>query len=289
MNGAVIVTVDVEDYFMSPESIPVRDWEAYPQRLEFGMNVLLELLAETGARATFFWLGWLAQRYPWLVKRCAQAGHEIGVHGWDHRPPWMLGRAGFRASLKRSVAVLEELAGMRAAGHRAPEYALHRNQGWMWDILTEQGFIYDSSLLPVSTYLFGDHKNSPYPHIINSPSRAPMVEWPIATIAFLGRRWPVASGGFMRALPAWWPGYALKRWTTEALAREAPSQLSGAVINVHPWELDPQPPRLPLPWRERLIHEAGLGTVAAKLRALLWGKPTASLKDTVMASGLMAG
>jgi len=272
----ILFTIDVEDYYMSPESIPISDWDLgkYPDRLAVGMEKLLDLLAEYDIQATFFWLGWLAERHPDLVKRCHNEGHEIGTHTYDHIPIYDLPVRAFRESLKRSIGVLSDLIGQPILSHRAPVWSLRRQARWMWDELSNAGIRVDSSIYPIESYLFGDATSPRHPYWIEAGEGGPILEVPPGTVMWFGRRAPLGGGGYLRALPWWYLSSSLGRWQREP--KESVSGLSEsakykgeAVIYIHPWELDPEHPDLPLTGREKRVHWVGLGTTERKLRKLL--------------------
>lgn len=252
-----LLSVDVEDYFMSPETISVGEWERYECRIEIGSFHLLDLLREYQAQTTWFFLGWVAERYPNLVRRVADDGHEIGVHGYDHRFVSTLSQQEFELSLERSLEALHAaVPNLAVRGHRAPGFSLRRNVPWHWSVLERFGFRYDSSLMPFATYLYGESGLPFTPYTIGS-----LVEFPPAAMPVMGRAWPVGGGGILRILPDWYLELARERYRT----------LFGLppVIHIHPWELDPHPPKLHLPFKQQVIHNLGLRTVERKLRILL--------------------
>jgi polysaccharide deacetylase family protein (PEP-CTERM system associated) len=255
----IILTVDVEDYYMSPESIPESEWEGYEDRIEIGMERLLELLAATGHAATFFFLGWIAERHPELVRRTAEAGHEIATHTWDHRSVYRLEPDEFRESLRRSLEILEQASGQKVVSHRAPEFSLRRDQQWMWDVLAEEGIRYDSSVNPVVTYLYGERGAPRTPYSIPATPH-PVVEVPPSAIEALGKRLPVPGGGILRALPLAYTHWAIRRYVREG---------HPAVVYVHPWEFDPDHPRPGLRGKEKWIHNIGVAGTFRKLKSIL--------------------
>lgn len=264
----ILLTVDVEDYYMSPESIPVSDWGGYEDRIEIGMGRLLDLFAAGGHTATFFFLGYIAERHPGLVRRAAEEGHEIGTHTHDHRPVYSLSPEGFRESLHRSVETLAGAIGRPVVSHRAPAFSLRRGSRWMWDALAGEGIRYDSSVNPVVTYLYGERGAPRTPYLIAAEPHA-IVEVPPSAVEIPpGRRLPAGGGGFLRALPL-----AYVRWAVGRLNREG----FPAVIYVHPWELDPDHPRPRLRGKEKWVHEWGLSGFAGKLQRLLDGAETLRL------------
>lgn len=255
----ILMTVDVEDYYMSPESIPVSDWGGYEDRIEIGMGRLLDLFAAGGHTATFFFLGYVAERHPGLVRRAAAEGHEIATHLFDHRPAHSLSRGEFQESLHRSVAFLAETIGRRVVSHRAPVFSLRLDRPWMWNLLAEEGIRYDSSVNPVVTYLYGERGAPRFPYLVPAEPE-PVIEVPPSSIRFLGKVLPVGGGGFLRALPL-----AYLRWAIRRINREG----YPAVIYVHPWELDPEHPRPPLRGKAKWIHNSGVAATERKLRSLL--------------------
>ena len=254
---ATILSVDVEDYFMSPETIHVSEWDRYSCRIEIGSDRLLSIMKEFDVRATWFFLGWVADRYPDLVRRVAESGHELAVHGYDHRFVTDLSRSEFEASLERSRTALgAAVPGAGVIGHRAPAFSLRRDVDWHWQVLGDQGFEYDSSLMPFATYLYGDKSLPLEPYRVDS-----LIELPPAAIRVFGRSLPVGGGGVLRALPN-----AYLAW---ARARYRSSHHLPPVIHIHPWELDPEHPVPDLPSRQRLIHSIGLRTVERKIKRIL--------------------
>lgn len=263
----IIVTVDVEDYYMSPESIPVTDWGKYEDRIEIGTHRLLDLFAAGGHSASFYFLGYLAERHPDLVRRAAAEGHEIATHTYDHRPVYSLSPEEFGESLDRSVGILSDITGRPVVGHRAPEFSLRLASQWMWDILAGRGIRYDSSVIPVVTYLYGERGAPRHPYVVQAEP-SPVIEIPPSAVEVLGKRLPVGGGGYLRALPL-----AYMRWAVRRMNREG----FPAVIYVHPWELDPEHPRPPLRGKEKWIHNWGVAGTEGKLRRLLKGAETMRL------------
>jgi len=261
----IILTVDVEDYFMSPEGIPVERWGEYPSRIREGMAATLELFAEYRARATFFFLGWVADRFPDLVAETARQGHEIGTHLYDHRFVHNQTPSEFESTLEHSLSALQAVGITGVTSHRAPGFSLSRNSQWQFEILSRLGIRNDSSINPHATYLYGEHGAPRFPYRIGE-----VLEWPPATIEVVGRIFPVGGGGTLRILPAWYCRWARQRY------------LSGGwppVIYLHPWELDPSPPRIQLPFRQALIHNFGLSGIRNKVRDLLREHKTLTLAE----------
>jgi len=270
----ILFTVDVEDYYMSPESIPVSDWgkPEFPDRLEVGMEKLLDLLAEHEIESTFFWVGWLAKRHPDLVLRCQNEGHEVGTHTYDHNPVSSLNADQFRESLKKSIDILSDLTGERVRSHRAPMWSLRRDTDWMWEELIAAGIEIDSSIYPIESYLFGDSSAPRFPYPIRTRSGG-LLEVPPGTVTWLGRRAPLGGGGYLRALPYWYLAASLRNWEREpkpnrpSLSEQAEYDFE-PVVYIHPWELDPDHPALPLSGKEKRVHWIGLSSTVRKLERL---------------------
>lgn len=247
-------SVDVEDYYMSPETIPFEDWPQYPPAIEEGMRRCLDLLDEFHAKATFFFVGWLAERHPRTVEWTAGRGHEIGTHTHTHHYVNEMDEARFEESVARSLKVLREIVpAAEIIGHRAPAFSLSRSKRWQFEVLKRHGIRYDSSINPHQTYLYGDRNAPLRPHRLHG-----LIEIPPAAIRLFGRNWPVGGGGTLRILPSLWQRFARAR-----------AQASGwpPVIYMHPWEFLRDHPPLNLPFKQRMIHHWGLRTVEPKLRS----------------------
>jgi polysaccharide deacetylase family protein (PEP-CTERM system associated) len=255
-------TVDVEEYFhvSALEPFVARgDWDALPSRVEAGTRTLLALLAEHGARGTFFVLGWVARRHPGLVREIADAGHEVGSHGWDHRRVTLLDPEGFRAQVRDSRLLLEDLCGAPVLGYRAPSFSIVPGREWALDVLVEEGYRYDSSLFPVRRRGYGFPGGLRDPHPLRRPAGT-LMEVPPATLRAGRAVLPAGGGGYFRHFP-----YALAR----AAFREAERRGHPATFYLHPWEADPDQPRLAVPVATRVRHYGGLHRVVPRLRRLL--------------------
>jgi polysaccharide deacetylase family protein (PEP-CTERM system associated) len=271
-NGGGVInafSVDVEDYFHVEALAPVVDRSSWPQlqyRAEASTNRLLDLLAAENVRATFFVLGWVAQRSPALVRAIHAAGHEVACHGLSHQMVIRQTPEQFRAETLESRACLEEATGAAVRGYRAATYSITRESLWALDILAELGFAYDSSIFPIHHDLYGipDSPRFPYRH-----KGTGLLEVPVTTVEFAGQRLPCGGGGYFRLLP-----YALFR---SALRRVNGRDGQPAVFYCHPWEVDPEQPRVPgLPWKSRFRHYTNLSKMESRLRRLLrdfrWGR-----------------
>lgn len=255
-------TVDVEEYFQVSafeRCVDRDDWEDFESRIAYGLEPLLELLARTGTKATFFVLGWIAERHPALVREVASAGHEIASHGWAHRRVTEQGREEFRAGVRRSKQVLEEAGGQAVVGFRAPSFSIVPGREWALDVLIEEGYLYDSSLFPVRRRAYGHPDARRDPHWIARPAGR-ILELPPATLRKAGVNLPAAGGAYFRLLP-----YGLVRGALGAAERRGVS----ATFYIHPWELDEGQPRLDVRWPTRVRHYAHLSRTRVRLARLL--------------------
>jgi polysaccharide deacetylase family protein (PEP-CTERM system associated) len=257
-----ILTVDVEDWFhiLEADQAPDRDaWEGLPSRVERNTDRLLELFAEHDARATFFSVGWIAQRHPELIKRIAAAGHELASHSFWHEVVRRHDVASFAADLSASKKLLEDLSGQEVCGYRAAGNSITPADAWAFDVILEQGFSYDASLCPAVSSHGGFPSACRGPHLIETAAGT-LVEIPSATIGFGNQRIPYAGGGYLRLFP-----YAFLRFcmgVDRGLGR--PSN-----IYVHPREIDPEQPRMDLPALRRFKYYVGLARTERKLVKLL--------------------
>jgi polysaccharide deacetylase family protein (PEP-CTERM system associated) len=255
-------TIDVEEYFQVSAFepyVPRERWSSMESRVAGNLEALLELLDAHTVRGTFFVLGWIAERYPQLVRQLAAAGHEIASHGWDHRRVTEQASAQFRESVRRSRQLLEELAGQPVVGFRAPSFSIVPGCEWALDVLIEEGYQYDSSLFPIRRRGYGYPGIDRDPHWIARPGGC-LAEIPPTTIARFGINLPAAGGAYFRLFPY--------RFTRAALC-EAERRGVPGMFYIHPWELDPEQPRLPVPLATRLRHYGGLKDTVPRLQRLL--------------------
>jgi polysaccharide deacetylase family protein (PEP-CTERM system associated) len=269
-------SVDVEEYFQvtALESAVSREhWPSYESRVARSVDLLLALMSEHGARGTFFILGWVAERDPELIRRIARAGHEIASHGWDHRRVTEQEPPAFRESVRRTRQFLEDITGTPVIGFRAPSFSIVSGLEWALDILIEEGYRYDSSLYPIRRPAYGYANGARDPHWIERPGGR-LAEAPPATRSLWGTRLPAGGGAYFRLLP-----YALVR----SAFREAERRGAPATFYIHPWELDPEQPRLRVPAATRLRHYGGLRRTEARLDRLLAEFRFRPIADTVSA------
>ncbi len=255
-------TVDVEEHFQVSAfegSVPREDWDGLESRVAGNVERLLVLLAEHDARGTFFVLGWIAERHPGIVRDIAAAGHEVASHGCDHRRVTDQSRDQFRESARRSKGVLEDLVGMPVLGFRAPSFSIVKGREWALDVLIEEGYRYDSSLFPVRRRGYGYATGQRDPYWIERPAGR-LYEVPPATLRRVGVNLPAAGGAYFRIFPYGLVGAAFR----QAERRDVP-----ATFYVHPWEIDPDQPRLAVPTSARFRHYTGLHRTLPRLRRLL--------------------
>ena len=274
------LTVDVEDYFQVSALAPHiarTEWERIPCRAERNVDVILELLAASGAQATFFTLGWIAERYPAIVRRVVAAGHELASHGYAHLRIHEQTRAEFFQDIRRAKALLEDLGGAEVKGYRAPSFSVGKNTLWAFDWMLEAGYRYSSSVYPIRQDLYGmpDAPRLPY-----EPRRG-LLEIPVSTARVLGRNLPAGGGGYFRLLP-----YRVSRALIRRvnLAEQRP-----AVFYFHPWELDPSQPRVPgTRLKTRFRHYVNLHRTEPRLRRLLRDFRWRSMKSVFLSSDAAA-
>lgn len=274
------LSIDVEDYFMVSafESfVRKSEWPNYPARLVDSTRRVLDLLDRHATRGTFFTVGWVAERNPALVREIHARGHEVGCHGFYHELVYNMTPDRFRADLRNTKRRIEDAIGVAVVGYRAPSFSLVPSTVWMLDILEEEGFAYDSSALP-APHARGGITNGlvgRFPGRVNG-----LAEFPLSTVAFLGRRFPFAGGGYFRLFP-----YALTRWAIRSIINGG----QPAVIYVHPWEFDPDQPRMPVKGLNRFRHYVGLSGTHRKFDRLLSDFRWAPVRDVLAGLGLLSG
>jgi polysaccharide deacetylase family protein (PEP-CTERM system associated) len=257
------MTVDVEDYFQVSafeRTVSPRHWDRFESRVEQNTDRLLAMFADADVTATFFILGWVAERFPSLVRRIATAGHEIASHGSAHRLVYEQTPAQFRDDVRRARAVLEATSGSPVLGYRAPSFSITRRSMWALDVLVEEGYVYDASVFPVRHDRYGIADAPRHVHRI-SRDVGDLWEFPGSTIRYFGQNLPVAGGGYFRLLP-----YA---WTRHGITKVNARERKPVIFYLHPWEIDPQQPRMAGPWLSRFRHYRNLEKTEARLRRLL--------------------
>jgi polysaccharide deacetylase family protein (PEP-CTERM system associated) len=264
------LSVDVEDWFQvgAFENVIARgEWDSIKTRVEDNVYRVIDLFAAADVRATFFTLGWVAQRHPEMIRRIVASGHEIASHGYDHARVFTFDRKTFAEDIRKARSILEDCAGVAVTGYRAPSFSIDQRTPWAFAELAEQGYAYSSSVAPV----VHDHYGWPEaPRFAFRPLPwSSLVELPVTTAMLGGRRVAAGGGGFFRVLP-----YAFSRWAIRQVNRQ---EGRPAVFYFHPWEVDPDQPRVPhAPMRSRLRHYTGLAKMADKLSDLVrefrWGR-----------------
>jgi len=266
------MTVDVEDFFqvsaLEPY-IPRNSWQNYTSRVEAKTDRILELFEQYDAKATFFTLGWVAAHYPDLIKRIVRQGHDLASHGWDHKRVTELNRKEFSEDVKKSKRILEDVSGTEINGYRAPSYSFTKENDWAHDVLLEQGYLYSSSVAPIQHDLYG---------IPNAPrfsfecANNNILELPITTTRLAGKNIPCGGGGWFRLYP-----YPISTW---AINRVNTKDKNAAIFYFHPWEIDPQQPRIKgISVKTRFRHYQNLEKMEHKIVRLLKDFSWSSIPD----------
>ncbi len=256
------LSVDVEDWFQVgafEAVIDRKDWDSLECRVERNTDAVMALFDEAGVKATFFTLGWVAERYPALIRRIVSAGHEIASHGYGHHRVFTFTPEQFAADLLRSRKLIEDAAGVAVTGYRAPSFSIDQRTPWAHEILAEQGYTYSSSVAPVKHDHYGWAEA---PRFAFRPlAGSDFLEIPVTTAKFGTKRLAAGGGGFFRLLP-----YAFSRWAIRQVNND---EQRPAVIYFHPWEIDPDQPRVAnAPLKSKLRHYTKLDVMADKLRRL---------------------
>lgn len=254
------MTVDVEDYFQVYaffHCIPRTSWDGYARRVENNVARILDQFAAARVSATFFTLGWIAERHPAMVRRIVAAGHELASHGYDHTRVDAMDATAFREDLHRTRSTLQDIAGVPIHGYRAPTFSIGASTPWAFDIIAETGHAYSSSVNPVrhDNYGMPDAPRAPY-----HPGDLPLWEFPMTTVQVLGRNLPCSGGGYFRLLPYW--------LFSRAFAVATGGQKG--IFYFHPWEVDPEQPHVSgCGWKSRVRHYTNLNRMSARLDHLL--------------------
>ncbi len=252
------LTVDVEDYFQVQafaDVIARDDWDSLPRRVERNTDRLLDLFAESGTKATFFTLGWVAERHPRLVRRMVDEGHEVASHGFEHRRADSQTADEFRADIVKTKRLLEDVGGAPVRGYRAATFSIGPKNWWAYAVLAEAGYAYSSSLFPIAHDLYGtpDASRAPF-----REQRSGLAELPLTTVRIFGRNFPCSGGGYFRLLP-----YAVSRW---AMRRVNRTDGMACIFYLHPWEIDPEQPRQErAPLKSRFRHYTNLAATEGRL------------------------
>lgn len=276
MNNAL--TVDVENWYDASLLSPYVPDGYRDDRVVASAREIMGLLDEFGVRATFFVLGKVAAEHPELVEEIAARGHEVASHGWGHGLAYEQTVEEFEDDLRRSLKILEHLSGGKVKGYRAPSWSVGVETPWFFDVLIRNGIEYDSSLFPVKTPLFGSPDNPRHPHIIER-KEGRVIEFPASSVRFGGKTFPLGGGASLRLLPL-----AVTKWGIKRINREG----MGAIVYLHPWEMDTGIPFPPMPTKVRLLHSWGRGGMKKKLHKLIESisfQPLADLASEVFGAG----
>jgi polysaccharide deacetylase family protein (PEP-CTERM system associated) len=261
------LTIDVEDYFQvsafAPH-IPRSDWPTRECRVERNVDLILAMLDQHETKATFFTLGWIAERYPELIRRIVAEGHELASHGYGHERASEQTAAAFFADINLAKLILEDLAGQEVKGYRAPSFSIGQHNLWAFDCLERAGYRYSSSIYPIRHDHYGMPDAPRHAHAVGG-----LLEVPATTMRFLNRNWPASGGGYFRLMP-----YGVSRWM---LRRVNHVDQLAAVFYFHPWEIDADQPRIPgISAKTRFRHYVNIHRMEARLNRLLgdfqWGR-----------------
>jgi polysaccharide deacetylase family protein (PEP-CTERM system associated) len=257
------MTVDVEDYFhvsVFEQVVPRAAWDTMESRVVANTERLLALFDSYRVRGTFFVLGWVAERHPALIRAIAAQGHELASHGYAHRLVYNQTPEAFREDVRRAKALIEDAAGTGVRGYRAPSFSVTVRSLWALDVLVEEGYRYDASIFPIRHDRYGIPDAPRWPHALAQTSGR-LFEVPGSTVRIAGTNLPVAGGGYFRILP-----YAWTRW---GIARLNDVERQPAIFYLHPWEIDPEQPRLAANALGRFRHYRNLHVTEHRLRALM--------------------
>jgi len=272
-NPVGVLSVDVEDYFhveAFANSILPHSWDQYPSRVVDNTRRVLDLLGRAGVQGTLFILGWVAERFPHLVREIIAAGHEVGCHSYLHQCIWRLTPDEFRRDTRRAKDVIEDAGGQTLVGYRAPTFSVVKRTLWALRILAEEGFVYDSSVFPIrhDTYGMPDAPRSPFMWDCGCGVR--LREFPMSTVQVFKWNLPLGGGGYLRLMPTWYT-----RWATAAVRREGNS----LQLYFHPWEIDPEQPHLKAGLRSRLRHYRNLDNMKGRIEEILAANRFVPLRD----------
>ena len=258
------LTFDLEEYFQVEaftHLVQADDWPTYPSRVVDSVRGILSLLGDRGVTATFFVLGWIADRHPALLREIHAQGHELACHGYAHRMIYTMTPEEFRDDVRRAKQAIERAAGATVTGYRAPTFSIVRRSLWALDVLAEEGFRYDSSIFPIRHDRYGMAEAPRFPHRIPLRGGGEMAEFPMTTVPFAGQNVPFCGGGYFRL----WPYRVVRTWLRYVNDHEG----QPGIVYLHPWEFDPEQPRLPVKGLSAFRHYVNLRGTATKLEGLL--------------------
>ena len=271
------LTIDVEDYFMVSafaDKVKFEEWHRHESRIEKNTYRILELLDEYNVKATFFVLGWVAERYPQLIKDISSSGHEIASHGYNHRLIYDQTADEFRKDIRKTKKILEDITGEPVFGYRATSFSVIKKTFWALDILKQEGFKYDSSIFPIIHDRYGIPEAERFPHTIKRNNGA-IMEFPPSTLRILGKNIPIGGGGYLRLLPI-----QFTEWGMRSINKK---ETQSAIVYFHPWEIDPEQPVQNVGWKTRIRHYTNLHKTENRLKMLLtdfkWGRVSDVVRD----------
>jgi polysaccharide deacetylase family protein (PEP-CTERM system associated) len=276
-----ILSVDVEDYFQVEAfagSVDRECWDQWPSRVVANTQRVLDLFDDFDAKATFFFVGWVAARFPHLVREVQSRGHELACHSYWHRTVYSLTPEEFRKDTRRAKHVIEDAVGVAVIGYRAPSWSITKSCLWALDILAEEGFLYDSSIYPIHHDLYGVPGAQRFPYTHACANGQPLREFPPATLRLFGTNFPAAGGGYLRIFPSAVTELAFR--TFENKYRKP------LVVYLHPWEVDPEQPRINGSMKSRFRHYTNLGRMHAKLQSVLRRHTFQPFQDVLAAEAL---
>jgi len=262
-----ILSVDVEDYFQVEafaRQVSRADWDQWPSRVVANTQRTLDLCDDYGVKGTFFVLGWVARKFPALVRDIQSRGHELACHSFWHRPVYSLTPETFREDLRQARDTIQQAGGVRVEGYRAPSWSITSASTWALEILVEEGFTYDSSTFPIRHDLYGIPGAERFPYRIPTKS-GELIEFPPATVKLFNAILPSAGGGYLRIFP-----FPYTQWALNRIERE---DGRAVVVYFHPWEIDPGQPRIQAHAKSRFRHYTNLGSMELRLRRLLQSRP----------------
>ena len=257
------LTVDVEDYFQVSafaDSVKQKEWGDHPLRVESNTQKLLDMFDEYQLKATFFVLGWVAERQKSLILEIANRGHEVACHGYSHQLVYNQTPEVFQEETLRAKNILEDVIQQQVRGYRAASYSITEKSLWALDILAESGFVYDSSIFPVRHDRYGMLDTPEHPYVLKTPKGHSIIEFPLSTAKVINYRLPIAGGGYFRLYPYW-----LSRMGLSQINR----QKKPFIFYLHPWEIDPDQPRISASWFSRFRHYNNLDKCESRLRNLM--------------------
>ena len=268
-----VLTIDVEEWFQVEalsESIEQKNWESFKGRLFPTLLKILSLLKERKVKATFFVLGWVAERFPDLILMIKQDEHEIASHGYAHQLVYQQNKNSFEEDVRKSKQILEGITGEEVIGYRAPSFSIVPECFWAFDVLTKLGFRYDSSIFPVKHLVYGIPHAPRFPFTITLDNGKKIMEFPLSTVRILGFNFPVAGGGYLRLFPFTYTSWAIRKLNKQG---------QRAIVYFHPWEIDPHQPKQKAKFSNRFRHYTNLGIMENRIERLLNDFEFSSIKD----------